>query len=56
MTREEAWKFLVESGITTDEAIDVVTCINGYNMKAMQDILYAKTGYRDFDQIMKEEK
>lgn len=36
---------------TSEETLQTVTDINGYNMEAMTDILYAQYGYRDFDQI-----
>ena len=53
-TREEAWEFLIDNGIATNEEILLVTCINGYTTEALRSILYARTGYRDFDQYEKE--
>lgn len=48
---DKMWEFLEnEVGIST-ETIDLITDINGYNETTMCDILYARTGYRDFDQI-----
>lgn len=50
MDIEEMWDILVDYGIATDDEIDLVTAINGYNEKSMKDILYVRTGYNDFDQ------
>lgn len=55
ITREEAWEFLTDNGIATNEEITLVTCINGYTIEALRSILYARTGYRDFDQYETEE-
>ena len=45
------WDYLTESGIATEEELQLVTCINGYNEETMLDILYARTGYRNFEQL-----
>jgi len=48
---EKMWEYLEnEVGLST-ETIDLITDINGYNETTMKDILYASTGYRDFDQL-----
>ena len=52
MSIKAKWDFLVNNGIATDEEIDLVTCINGYNDESLDDILYARTGYRYFEQCM----
>ncbi len=49
--REKMNDFLVENGYCLQESIDIVTSINGYNEETFKDILYAVSGYRDFDQI-----
>lgn len=49
--REKMWDYLYEVVGVSDETIKIVTDINGYNEDALRDILYVKTGYRDFDQI-----
>lgn len=50
MTVNEMWDTLLELGVS-EETLEVVTYINGYNEEAMSDILYAKYGYRSFDQL-----
>ncbi len=50
MTLQQMWKKLEELGVS-EQTLQIVTDINGYNEEAMLDILYAHTGYRDFDQL-----
>lgn len=52
---DEVWDLIITYGIATDDEIRLVTNINGYNMEALNDIIYAKTGYRDIDQVIGEE-
>jgi hypothetical protein len=48
------WDKLLELGISED-TLQIITNINGYNEKTLNDVLYAKFGYRDIKQ-MEEEK
>ena len=48
------WDKLIELGISED-TLQIITNINGYNEKTLNDVLYAKFGYRDIKQ-MEEEK
>lgn len=50
MDKNEMWDRLLEMG-TSEETLQVVTSINGYNEETMLDILYAQYGYRNFDQL-----
>ena len=50
MTIEQAWDILLEMGVS-EQTLQIVTSINGYNMEAMTDILFAHAGYRTFEQI-----
>ena len=43
------WNILLE--YVSEETLDVVTEINGYSEETLCDVLYAVTGYRDFDQL-----
>lgn len=44
---EKAWNELLEMG-TSEETLQVVTSINGYNMDSLHDILYCQYGERLF--------
>lgn len=50
----EMWELLEIYEIATTEEISLVTSIVGTNEKAMLDILYARTGYRNFEQYEEE--
>lgn len=48
--------YLIENGIATEDEIDLVCAINGYNQETLNDILYARTGYRSLEQLREEEE
>ena len=50
LTINEMWDTLLELGVS-EQTLQVVTDINGYNEKSMKDILYSVTGYNNFDQL-----
>lgn len=50
LTADEMWDYLLDMGVS-EETLQVVTDINGYSEDTMRDILYAVSGYRDFDQL-----
>ena len=54
MDVEAMWDFLLDYGIATDEEIQLVTDINGYKESTLEDILYVRTGYHNFDQCKEE--
>lgn len=53
---EENIEYLIEMGIATEDEIILVFNINGHTQEALEDILYARTGYRNFEQIKAEEE
>ena len=52
----DMYDYLVYNGIATDEEIKLVTQINGDNIDTYEDILYARTGYRNFEQLEDEDE
>lgn len=50
ITTDQAWDMLTELGVS-EQTLQTVTNINGYNLDTMEDILYSVTGYRSFDQL-----
>lgn len=48
---ESVWELLVDMGIATDEELQLVTSINGYNIDTLNDIIYVRTGYHDIEQL-----
>lgn len=53
-TINEVWDLLIEYGVANKEELELVTCINGYNMDTMNNVIYARTGYRNIDQLIQE--
>ena len=52
MTVDNMFDILTAFEIASEEAIHLVSCINGYSKETMLDILYARTGYRDFETFL----
>lgn len=50
LTVEDMWNELFDMGVS-EQTLQIVTDINGYSEETMLDILYAHTGYRNFEQI-----
>ena len=55
MTTNELWTLIVEYGIATDSEIDLVTDINGNSIETLNNIIYARTGYRDIESYKESE-
>lgn len=51
MTTAEAWDYLIDNMIATEEELRLVTDINGYKMDTLEAVLYARTGYRSIEQL-----
>lgn len=49
MTVKQMWETLKYNYGVSEETLQVVTDINGYNEETMLDILYAVTGLREFE-------
>lgn len=56
MSLNEIYDYLVSTGIATEEEIQLVTDINGWNEEALNDIVYARVGYRTMEQYLKSER
>lgn len=54
-TKEEAWDYLIDNGIASEETLRVVTAINGWSLGTLEDVLYATTAYESFDQLEDED-
>ena len=52
---ESTWDFLVDTGIATEQELHLVTCINGYSMESLNDVIYVRTAYQDAEQLQEEE-
>ena len=48
----EMWDNLKTHDIATQSELELVTYINGYSVDTLNDVLYVRTGYRDWQQYM----
>ena len=55
-TIEQVWDLLYQYDIATENELQLVTTINGYNIDSLNDILYARTGLRSIEQLLDEIK
>ena len=51
MSFDDMYNKLIELNIATEEEIDLVCYINGYAIDTLNDILYARTGYRELEDV-----
>ncbi|NMA50674.1 MAG: hypothetical protein GX951_02365 [Mollicutes bacterium] len=51
----EMCNWLIDNGIATVDELLLVTYMNGYNMRVLNDVLYYRTGYHNREQWEKEE-
>lgn len=50
MNTDQAYTFLTDFELATEQEINLVIRINGYSMEQLENILYVRTGYRSFEQ------
>ncbi len=55
MTLNEQMEILISYGIANQEEIQLVMEINGRSENTINDIIYARTGYRDIEQYLEGE-
>lgn len=53
MKLENAWyNFIIENNIATGKEVNLVTDISGYSENTFLAIVYARTGYRSYEQLL----
>ena len=53
-TKAEIWDIILETEIATKDELILVTNINGYSIETLNDVIYARTGYRNIEQLVDE--
>lgn len=51
ITVESAWDYLLESGTCTEDELHLATCLIGYSLDTLAQVLDVKTGYKCFSQL-----
>ena len=49
---DSLYMMILDMDICSAETLETVIEINGYSEKTMNDVIYARTGYRDISQFM----
>lgn len=55
MDVNEMWDRLKDMGVE-EQTLQIVTNINGFTKETLLDVLYAYSGYRNFEQMEEEEE
>jgi len=50
---ETAWDYLVDNQFATQEELELVTSIIGYNLETMEKVLFARTAFSSFESTKK---
>lgn len=53
--KEALWQEIINNDIATNNEIQLVTDINGYSIKTLNDIIFSRTGYRTLEQYLSSE-
>jgi hypothetical protein len=48
----ELWDELIERELFTYDELKLLTNINGFSIETLNDALYSRYGYRDYEQMM----
>ena len=54
LSLDQLWDLFIDFNICSEESLQLVTNINGYNYDAFKDILYATFGLRNLEQLVEE--
>jgi len=49
---DELWDWIVSEDIATEEELRLVTCINGYSVETLNDVIEVRTGYHSREQYI----
>lgn len=56
LTLDELWGILIDSELFTLQELQLISDINGYNMETLNDAIYSRYGYRDYEQMKESEE
>ena len=54
LTLDEIYNNLIDNDLFTEKELELLTDINGYNIDTLNDAIYARYGYRDYEQLIEE--
>lgn len=50
----DTYDFIIDYEIATEAELTLVCCINGRNVETLNSVIFARTGYRNMEQIKEE--
>ena len=53
MDLSKLWDNIIEYSIATEEELQLITSINGYNETTLNDVIYVRTGYHTIDDYIR---
>ena len=53
MDLSKLWDSILLYGIATEEELQLITSINGYNETTLNDVVYTRTGYHTIEQYIR---
>ena len=56
LTANELWNELIERELFTHDELKLLTNINGLSIETLNDAIFSRYGYRDYEQMMEYEK
>jgi hypothetical protein len=55
MTVAELYDKLIEKELFTEGELHLITSVNGFNFETLNDCIYARYGYRNYEQLLEDE-
>ena len=55
MSFDDMWDCLIKMVGISEETLNIVCAIDGNNQNTLEAVLYATTGYRNFDQLIEQD-
>lgn len=55
LTINELYNVLIDSDLFTEAELRLLTNINGFSIETLNDAIYSRYGYRDYNQLMQYE-
>ena len=55
MNLGQYYDYLIDYELVSEDTLNIITSINGYNEKTLDDVLYCVSGYRDIEQYLEYE-
>lgn len=50
----EHFNYLTENQFFTDEELTLLCCVNGYKEETLNEAIYARYGFRTFEQLLED--